>query len=120
MSIPVESFTVCDGSMTSEDGQTFYLHAKRDDGSGVMLAFPHEELPSIIECAAMQMDKGKNMEAGKMISAFEAIGFSIGQGPEGQTVLGMSMNEGAKINFLLDPELIDELLTALGRTRVKH
>ena len=55
-----------------------------------------------------------------MISAFEAIGFAIGRGPEGQTVLSMSMNEGAKMNSLLDPQLIDELVTALGRTRVKH
>jgi hypothetical protein len=57
MPIPVENFTMVDGSMTSNDGQTFYLHARRHDGSELMLGFPHKELPNIIECAAMQMTK---------------------------------------------------------------
>jgi hypothetical protein len=52
--------------------------------------------------------------------AFDASGFSIGKGPAGETVLGMQMAEGGKICFLLHSELIDELVTALGRTRVKH
>ena len=56
MSIPVEFFPVVDGSMTSEDGQTFLLHMRREDGSELMLGFPHAELPNIAECAAM--DKG--------------------------------------------------------------
>jgi hypothetical protein len=52
--------------------------------------------------------------------AFDASGCSIGKGPAGKTVTGMKMAEGGKICFLLDPELIDQLIAALGRTRVKH
>ena len=85
-----------------------------------MLGFPHEELPSVIECAAMQMEKGKSLEGGRMIAAFEASGFSIGRGPEGQTVLGLGMKEGGAINYVLESEMIDELIAALGRMRVKH
>lgn len=32
--------------------------------------------------------------------------------------MGMEMSEGGKTCFLLHPELIDELIVALGRTRV--
>ena len=32
------------GSITSEDGQTFLFHVKREDGSGLMLGFPRDEL----------------------------------------------------------------------------
>src|SRR5579872_1584696 len=120
MSIPVEYFPVVDGSMTSEDGQTFYFHAKREDGSGIMLGFPHEELPNTVEAAAMQMDRGKSLDGEKMVAACEASGFSVGRGPAAETVLGMEMAEGGKICFLLHPELIDELLAALGQTRVRH
>ena len=52
--------------------------------------------------------------------AFDASGVSIGKGPAGETVMGMEMSEGGKMCFLLHPELIDELIAALGRTRVKH
>ena len=121
MPISVENFTVCDGSMTSEDGQTFLFHVRREDGSEVMLGFPHKELPNIVECAAMQMDKGKNEEGGRVVSAFMASGFCLGRGPEGETVLGMTMAEGGTINFLLTPELKAELAMKLfGRRETKH
>src|SRR5690349_18246320 len=119
MPIPVENFTRCDGSMTSEDGKTFYFHVKReDDGTHMMLGFPHEELPTLVEAAAMQMDKGRSLEGERIVAAFEASGFSVGRGPAGETVLGMEMAEGGRICFLLAPELIDQLVAAVARTRV--
>ena len=121
MNIPVEFFPVVDGSSTSEDGQTFYFHARRDDGSELMLGFPHKELPNIIECSALQMDKGRNEEGGKMVSAFLASGFCLGRGPEGETILGMTMAEGGTINFLVSPELKAELAKMLfGRSETRH
>ena len=121
MSIPVENFAAVDGSMTSEDGQTFYYHVRREDGSGLMLGFPHKELPNIVECAAMQMDRGRNEDGGRMIAAFETTGFSIGRGPEGQMVLGMKMREAGTINFLLPPELQVEMAATLMRAETtKH
>jgi hypothetical protein len=120
MPIPVENFTTCDGSVTSEDGLSFFLHAKRDDGSPVMLSFPHEELPNIVEAAAMQMDKGKSLDGERTVAAFQASGFSIGKGLAGETLMRMEMREGGRMCFLLHSEMIDELIAALGRTRVKH
>lgn len=120
MPIPVENFSTCDGSMTSEDGTTFFFHAKRDDGSGVMLSFPHEELPNIVEAAAMQMDRGKTLDGERMVAAFEASGFSVGRGPRGEIVMGIEMQEGGKICFLLHPELIEQLVPALAKTKVTH
>ena len=121
LSIPVEYFPVVDGSMISEDGQTFLFHVRREDGSELMLGFPHAELPNIVENAAMQMDKGKNEEGGRTVSAFMASGFCLGHGPEGETVLGMTMAEGGTINFLLTSELKAELaMKQFGRCETKH
>ncbi len=79
MSIPVEYFPVVDGSMTSEDGQTFYFHAKREGGSGVMIGFPHEELPNIVEAAAMQMDRGKSLDGEKWLPRSTLPGSRYGE-----------------------------------------
>ena len=56
MKIPVEIFLGVEGSMTSQDGQSFMLRAKCEDGSNLMLGLPHREIPNIVECAAMQMN----------------------------------------------------------------
>jgi hypothetical protein len=46
--------------MSSNDGHTFYLKAERVDGSSVMIGFLHNEIPNIIECAAMQLVNGRD------------------------------------------------------------
>ena len=120
MPIPVENFTTCDGSMTSEDGMIFYFHVRRDDGSALMLGFPHRDLPNIVECAAMQMDKGKNSDGGKMVSAFFASGFGLGRGQKGETVLSLSIKKGGKISFLLDGDLVAELWRSLGKAMLRN
>ena len=120
MPIPVEHLLTVDGSMTSDDGLTFYYHVRRDDGTELMLGFPHKELPNIVECAAMQMDKGKNEVGERMVSGFIASSVCLGRGPEGETVLGMTMEEGGTINFLLTPELKAELAAMLVKAETRH
>jgi hypothetical protein len=56
-----------------------------------------------------------------MVSAFMASGFCLDRGPEGVTVLSMTMAEGGTIDFLLTPELKAELAMKLfGRRKTKH
>ena len=120
MSIPVEFFPVVDGSMTSEDGRTFLFHVRREDGSELMLGFPHAELPNIVECAAMQMDKGRDQGGDIVATAFITGGFQVGRGPEGQTVLSMVVGGTGKISFLLPPAMKAPLAAMLGRAETKH
>jgi hypothetical protein len=120
MPIPVENFITVDGSMTSNDGQTFYFHVRRDDGSELMLGFPHKELPNIIECAALQMTKGRAQDGEKVVTAFNTSGFLVGRGPEGGTVLSITVGGTGQIGFLLSPEMKTQLIAMLGRDETKH
>ena len=120
MSIPVESFAAVDGSMSSEDGQTFYYHARRDDGSGVMLGFPHAEIPNLIECAAIQTSKARDKDGDEVATAFITGGFQVGRGPEGETVLSMTVGGTGKISFLLPEDMRKQLVTMLVRSGTRH
>ena len=120
MSIPVEFFPVVDGSMTSEDGQTFLFHVRREDGSELMLGFPHKELPNIVENAAMQMDKGRDDNGDAVATAFITGGFQVGRGPKGETVLSMVVGETGKISFLIPREMAVELAGVLMRAGTRN
>lgn len=120
MSIPVEFFPVVDGSMTSADGLTFHFHVRREDGSELMLGFPHAELPNLIECAAMQMDKGRDKDGDKVATAFITTGFQVGRGPEGETVLRMTVGGTGRISFLLPDDMVTELAAMLRRAEARH
>jgi hypothetical protein len=85
--IPIEYFPSLDGSMSSGDGQSFYLKAQREDGSAVMLGFPHAEIPNVVECAAMQLTNGRDKAGRKVVSAFNATSFVLSKGEDGETVV---------------------------------
>ena len=53
----------------------------------------------MVEAAAMQMDKGHDRDGDKIATAFVASGFKVGRGPEGETVLSMTVGDTGKISF---------------------
>jgi hypothetical protein len=106
--------------MTSDDGQTFLFHVRREDGSELMLGFPHSELPNMVECAATQMDKGRDDNGDKVATAFITGGFQVRRGPNGETVLSMVVGETGKIGFLLPPVMKAQLAAMLGRAETRH
>jgi hypothetical protein len=118
--IPVEYFPALDGSMSSSDGQTFYLKAEREDGSAVMLGFPHREIPSIVELAAIQVAHGKARDGGKVLSGFNVTSFELSKGEEGETVLSLTVGKTGNVNFILPADLEGQLFDALGRSMVRH
>lgn len=120
MNFPVEFFPEVDGSMTSKDGQTFYLRVRREDGSDFMLGFPHEEILNIVECAAMQLDRGRDSGGGKVVSAFNTTGFALGKGPEGDAVLSLQVGETGAISFVLPADVRAQLNEGLLRFETKH
>ena len=120
MSIPVEFFPEVDGSMTSEDGQTFYLRVRREDGADLMLGFPHEQISNIVECAAMQLDRGRDPDGKIVASAFNTTGFALGRGPEGETVLSLQVGETGQISFVLPADVRGQLNEGLTRFETKH
>jgi hypothetical protein len=56
--IDMAFFPTVEGSMTSEDGQTFMLHVKRPPGGDLLLGFPYSEISNIVENAAVQASAG--------------------------------------------------------------
>jgi hypothetical protein len=118
--IPVVLFRSVEGSMTSDDGQTVYLRATEPDGADVMFGFPHGEILNMVECLAVQADKGKDKRGRKITTAFKAISFEVGRGPEGEPVLSLVMGETGKINYLLEPAKVAQLMDGLAGFRLKH
>jgi hypothetical protein len=118
--IDVELFDAIEGSQTSEDGQGFALHARRLNGSGVMLVFPHSEISNIVETAAMQMDHGHADGGTALNSAFDTSSFKIGRGPAGETIMTLVVGERSNISFLLPAEMARQLFQALGKVLVHH
>lgn len=118
--IPVEFFPLVDGSMSSSDGQTFFLKAERDDGSAVMLGFPHIEIPNIIELAAMQLSHGKSDEGRPVVAAFQSTSFTVGQGPEGEVVLSIRVGQSGSISFLLPNGMPTQIIDALAKAITRH
>ena len=106
--------------MSSSDGQTFMLQAKCEDGSDLVLGFPHKEIPNIIELAAMQLSHGRDEGGHKVESAFKASSFQLGKSDEGDTVLTLTVGETGNICFILPGDLEGQLFDALGRSMVRH
>ena len=120
MKIPVEVFLSVEGSMSSSDGQTFMLQAKCEDGSDLMLGFPHKEISNIIELAAMQLNHGRDDGGHKVETAFKTSSFSLGKSDEGETVLTLTVGEAGNISFILPGDMEGQLFDALGRSMVRH
>ena len=118
--IDVEVFAAIEGSQTSADGQGFALHARRRDGRGVMLVFPHSEISNIVENAAMQLAHGRNEIGAKVYSAFNTTAFKLGKGQTGETVLSFTVGKSGQISFVLPGELEAALFDALGQLSVRH
>lgn len=106
--------------MSSPDGQTFMLKAKCEDGSELMLGFPHQEIPNIIEFAAMQLSHGRDEAGHKVESAFETSSFQLGKSDEGDTVLTLTVGEAGNVNFILTGDMEKQLFDALGRSMLRH
>ncbi len=80
MRVPVVYFPVVDGLMTSEDGKQFFFMCGAKTDRKRCWVLPHAELPSLVTCAAMQMDKGCGKRDGdKLVTAFSTSGFQIGR-----------------------------------------
>jgi hypothetical protein len=118
--IDVEVFTGIEGSQTSADGQGFALHARREDGRGVMLVFPHTEISNIVENAAMQLAHGRQEDGLIVATAFITSSFNLGHGPQGETVLTLAIGECGNISFLLPTDMAGQLHEALGKLAVRH
>ena len=120
MEIQVEFFPTLEGSMTSPDGQVFMLKVKREDGTELFQGFPHEEISNIMECAAMQIDNGRDSKGEKIVSAFDTSSFALAIGSEGQTVLSLTVSDKGHINFVLPVDMPRQLHSALGKLQVRH
>jgi hypothetical protein len=81
---------------------------------------PHAELPNLVECAVMQMDKGLDKAGDKVATAFITNGFQLGRCPKGETVLSMVVGGTGKISFLIPPEMKAQLIAVLGRAETRH
>jgi hypothetical protein len=106
-------FPKVEGSMTSEDGQTFLLHVKRATGSDLMLGFPHSEIPNIVEHAAVQAAHGRDAACKGVVSAFKTSSFKVGRGPDGEPILTMIVGKAGTISFLLPDDMAGQLSECL-------
>lgn len=111
---PAMLFEEVKGSMTSPDGQTVFLKAETREGDDLMLGFPHESIGTIIENLAVQLPKGRSAEGKKMMTAFLTNGYEIGKSPKGDPVLMLMIGQDAKMNFLLNQEMIASLVGHLA------
>ena len=113
--IDMAYFPTVEGSMTSEDGQSFMLHVKRPTGGDLLIGFPHSEIPNIVENAAMQAARGKNMKGQTTASAFKATSFQLGTGPNGEAVLSLIVGATGKISFLLPDAMPSQISSAMRK-----
>jgi hypothetical protein len=118
--VEVEVFSGVEGSQTSADGLGFALHARRQDGRGVMLVFPHTEISNIVENAAMQLEHGRDAAGLSLNTAFYTTGFRLDRGPKGENVLSLSVGETGNIGFLLPTDMAKQLQETLGKLQVWH
>jgi hypothetical protein len=106
--------------MTSPDGQQVFLKAETIDGDDLLLGFPHEAISTIIENLAVQLPNGRDTQGEKVMTAFWASGYDIGKGPNGEPVLVLHMGENAKMNFVLNQEIIGSLVGHLASLATKN
>ena len=108
-------FPTVKGSMTSEDGQTFMLHVKRQTGGDLLLGFPHAEIPNIVKNAAMQATHGRDTRGRKTQIALKTTSIQVGRGENGEPVLSMIVGAAGRISFLLPDDLPGKLSQALRK-----
>ncbi len=118
--VPVLQFRSAVGSMTSNDGKKVYLRVVEQDGQDLMLGFPHGEILNMVECLAMQADKGKDDQGRKITAAFKATSFEVGRGPLGEPVLSLVIGETGKISYLLSVPMVAHLMESLAKFALKH
>lgn len=120
LKVPLEVFLSAEAAMTSEDGQTFLMRVKCEDGSDLMLGFPHQEIANIIELAAMQLNHRRDDAGRELTAAFNTSSLELTKNEEGQTVLTLAVGKTGNISFILAGNLERELFDALGRSMVRH
>ena len=108
-------FPTVEGSMTSEDGQTFMLHVKRPTGGDLLLGFPHSEISNIVENAAVQASHGRNAKGQQSVAAFKTSSFKVTRGPEGESALTMIVGRAGTISSLLPSDMPGQLSHALEK-----
>ena len=108
-------FPSVEGSMTSEDGQTFLLHVKRPTGGDLLLGFPHDEVQRIIEHASVQSANAKDDQGRQLVGAFNTSSFKVSRAPDGVGVLTMVVGQGGAINFLLPDDMAGQLSALLQK-----
>ena len=113
--IDMAFFPSVEGSMTSDDGQTFMLHVKRPTGGDLLLGFPHSEISNIVANAAVQASNGKDQDGKKTVSAFQASSFKVSRGPDGEAVLAMVVGRAGAISFLLPGDMGGQLSGTLQK-----
>lgn len=79
-----------------------------------MLAFPHKEISTIVENAAMQMSHGRDKDGDPVVTAFKTTGFKVATGPKGEAVLIMEVGEGGRISFLLPGTMPEQFIAAMA------
>ena len=113
--IDMAFFPSVEGSMTSDDGQTFMLHVKRPTGGDLLLGFPHDEIHRIIEHASVQATNGRDEQGRQTVAAFKANSFKVSRGPAGEAVLTMTVGSAGAISFLLPNDMPGQLTEALQK-----
>jgi hypothetical protein len=108
-----EFFESLTGSMTSKDGAVLYLQARRLSGEEHWIAFPHDQVSSIVEAVAIQLGGGRDPDGKGFKDAFIASGFSLGRGPAGEIVLTLWVGDSGKLSFLLTTKFAEELAKSL-------
>ena len=100
-------------SSTTEDGRLGLLHAEQEDGSEVLIAFPHEQLALVVEACAREL--GKARAAGTMdLKAFECTGFEMIRTTRGQIMMTLHLGEeGSQLDFLIPENMPGPLVKAL-------
>ncbi len=101
--------------MTSQDGKTFMLHVRRESGSDLLLGFPHSQITTIVENAAVQAAHGRNAEGHQTVTAFKATSFNISRAPTGEPVMTMSVGRAGIISFLLPNDMPGQMSEVLQK-----
>jgi hypothetical protein len=101
------------GSMTSDDGLSFFLHVEQENAGDIMLGFPHADLSNLVEHAAMQLSHGRDQDGDEVMSAFRCAGFELSRGPAGEPVLVLKVGEAGRLSFLLPRDMPGKLTEVL-------
>jgi hypothetical protein len=120
MDIEVQYFPDIVASTSNHDGQVLLLQVRREDGSQILLAFPHQAIPDLVGLISEQMDQGRDKDGEEITHAFMTSDFSIDDGPEDGLVLSIMLQPGGVIHFQLPSPEAERLRDALAQARMRN